>query len=161
MHSKCLTKAHMSSSGSMCLPYKSSLAQRTLLDVQYIVLGEHRAAVSIVARALRKGDEAVHLSREGHGPAQPGHQVSQPLDELRADASLCRQHSFHEPIACWAAYKRAPRQQAPLPGHQVPLGYLWSTTYVLQDKVLVRSTSSCHSLLRAPFHKAFASINTI
>lgn len=60
----------------------------TLLDAQHIVAGEGRPAIAVIPSVLRQRHQAVHLSRQRDGPSQARDLLSQPLNQLRANAAL-------------------------------------------------------------------------
>jgi len=72
------------------VPYEkwASLITHTLFDVQHIVLCEKGASVVVLSGSQGKGHEAVHLSSYSHSSVEVRSVLTQPLNELCADAAL-------------------------------------------------------------------------
>ena len=80
------------------VPYEkwASVITHTLFDVQHIVLCEKGASVVVLSGSQGKGHEAVHLSSYSHSSVEVRSVLTQPLNELCADAPL--HHSLLSPI---------------------------------------------------------------
>jgi len=66
----------------------ASVVTHTLFDVQHIVLCEEGASVVVLSGGQGKGHKAVHLSSYSHSSVEVRSVLTQPLNELCADAAL-------------------------------------------------------------------------